>query len=577
MWKLTVFVVHLELLAVQKVQTVRQKSVIWKDWVHVVRLSFLLVASATALAIPTAAVAATYYVDSASGDDANTGLSPATAWKSINKVNRTSFAVGDDVMLRSGSVFENQALQVDWSGTESNWVNIDCYTVNSSNQPVACSTSHPRPQLNGTLEAHCAPNNTCLHNRAGAVPSSQYDGLVVVSSSYVSVKNLSLRDSAGTGVVFASEASNPRHHFILENVDVHTTFQALVVIGTNHSNGVVRNFHGQQYGLCELYRYAECTGPGWPPGVIVHDSKRAMILFENNLVHDGFGEGFNCLRSSHVMFKGNRAGNVTSNPFYLDNCSNSLLERNISWGDTDGKWGSANAFSSVDVTNEDYSASGSLSSINNVIRNNLFTSTGTCINAGQYAGSLARGEMVGFHFYGNTCVAMHFSNTTIDASSRPSQVLIQNNIFYSPSLKPGGSICSAPRSTEIQFKNNLWASTPDDVDCRGPGDITGDPKLNTPVANFRAMDRVKPPTPFDFSILPGSLALAKGSIVPDDDATFVSTFTQFKQQLVGDRCDVSSPGLPYDYHCSNRQELPTIGAIDKVKYPPRAPTIISSQ
>jgi hypothetical protein len=37
----------------------------------------------------------TYYVDSSTGDDGNNGLSPAKAWKSLDKVNRASFQPGD--------------------------------------------------------------------------------------------------------------------------------------------------------------------------------------------------------------------------------------------------------------------------------------------------------------------------------------------------------------------------------------------------------------------------------------------------------------------------------------------------
>ena len=38
--------------------------------------------------------AATYYVDSAGGDDANSGTSENSAWQSIEKVNATTFSPG---------------------------------------------------------------------------------------------------------------------------------------------------------------------------------------------------------------------------------------------------------------------------------------------------------------------------------------------------------------------------------------------------------------------------------------------------------------------------------------------------
>jgi len=36
-----------------------------------------------------------YYIDSISGNDANTGLSDATAWQSLSNVNKTAFKPGD--------------------------------------------------------------------------------------------------------------------------------------------------------------------------------------------------------------------------------------------------------------------------------------------------------------------------------------------------------------------------------------------------------------------------------------------------------------------------------------------------
>jgi len=42
----------------------------------------------------------TYYVDSRGGDDANPGTNPGAAWKTLEKVNATTFHPGDEIMLR---------------------------------------------------------------------------------------------------------------------------------------------------------------------------------------------------------------------------------------------------------------------------------------------------------------------------------------------------------------------------------------------------------------------------------------------------------------------------------------------
>ena len=71
----------------------------------------------------------TYYVDSIDGDDASTGTSPESAWRTLDKVNSVVFAPGDRIVLKSGCVWNGQLdpmgsgdadnriiLQSDWSG-----------------------------------------------------------------------------------------------------------------------------------------------------------------------------------------------------------------------------------------------------------------------------------------------------------------------------------------------------------------------------------------------------------------------------------------------------------------------------
>lgn len=47
----------------------------------------------------------TYYVDSSRPDDAGNGQSPTTAWKTINKVNTSSFSSGDSILFKRGSLW----------------------------------------------------------------------------------------------------------------------------------------------------------------------------------------------------------------------------------------------------------------------------------------------------------------------------------------------------------------------------------------------------------------------------------------------------------------------------------------
>jgi parallel beta-helix repeat protein len=65
----------------------------------------LLVVACAALIYVGQAGATTFYV-SPQGDDSAAGTSPATAWKTVSKVNNTSLKAGDQVLFQGGASFE---------------------------------------------------------------------------------------------------------------------------------------------------------------------------------------------------------------------------------------------------------------------------------------------------------------------------------------------------------------------------------------------------------------------------------------------------------------------------------------
>lgn len=67
-----------------------------------------------------------FYVDSRGGNDANTGMNPAAAWKTLDKVNATTFKPGDRILLKSSSVFRGQ-LWPKGSGTAGHPIRVDMY------------------------------------------------------------------------------------------------------------------------------------------------------------------------------------------------------------------------------------------------------------------------------------------------------------------------------------------------------------------------------------------------------------------------------------------------------------------
>jgi len=69
---------------------------------------------------------ATYYVDSAKGDDNNDGTTVTSPWKSLAKVNSFKFSPGDAIMLRRGGLWREQ-LNFPSSGSSKAQITIDAY------------------------------------------------------------------------------------------------------------------------------------------------------------------------------------------------------------------------------------------------------------------------------------------------------------------------------------------------------------------------------------------------------------------------------------------------------------------
>jgi|GEM_PF-1181945 hypothetical protein len=69
--------------------------------------------------------AATYYV-SATGDDAHSGTDSEAPWKSLDKVNATTFQPGDRILFKSGEEWKG-VLHPKGSGTKDGWITLDCY------------------------------------------------------------------------------------------------------------------------------------------------------------------------------------------------------------------------------------------------------------------------------------------------------------------------------------------------------------------------------------------------------------------------------------------------------------------
>lgn len=78
--------------------------------------------------------AATYYVSN-NGSDANDGLSPATAWKTIARVNQDTYIPGDKILFERGGEWTGKTLAPQGSGSAAAYITIGAYGDEAKHMP----------------------------------------------------------------------------------------------------------------------------------------------------------------------------------------------------------------------------------------------------------------------------------------------------------------------------------------------------------------------------------------------------------------------------------------------------------
>ena len=98
------------------------------------RAQALILATLAIFVMASSAWAKTYYIDATKGNDTNNGQSSSTAWKTIAKVNASSFNPGDQILFKKGEIWR-ETLIVPSSGSSDNPITFGAYG-NSNNKPI---------------------------------------------------------------------------------------------------------------------------------------------------------------------------------------------------------------------------------------------------------------------------------------------------------------------------------------------------------------------------------------------------------------------------------------------------------
>ncbi len=242
----------------------------------------------------------TFYIDADNGSDKNDGLSPEKPWKTLDKVNKTTFEPGSAILLKRGCVWKDTFLWPKGTGDKENVNYISCYGDENLDLPYVASLYDD--QLDGL------PNyDTCLF-----LGSNQ---------NYWDISNLSLYNGTnGTGtqyvVKFYSDAGSNRM--------IGNYLHDCVINGSNPSNWSINSRSG----------LSGINVEGWIDGVTIENNQVSNVK-TNGIGINGWRAGCNYKgevnndSAKGVVIRGNSLYNIGKDGILPNNCNQPLVEYNV--------------------------------------------------------------------------------------------------------------------------------------------------------------------------------------------------------------------------------------------------------
>lgn len=414
----------------------------------------------------------TYYLDSINGNDSNDGLSPESAWKTLEKANSVTFQPGTRLLLKAGSIFSG-SLQPNATGCPGEMFVIDRY--GEGNKPVING--------NGTANAVHLDNIEYVEVRnleiTNLSPEKDLRRAVSVISGgttaagelrpggyirHVYLINLDINgvntwtDRWRGGIVFLSEtAATP------------SAFEDVLIEGCTIQ-------YSEANGISFSSVYTDRQGISWGGGAYFASND---VRIRNNLVGNSSGDGIYVTCANDPVIEYNTVWNTgydTHTPYagiWPHNSSNAVIQYNeafaqkFGYGDGQGFDVDINCDNSLVQYNYSHDneggfillcTDGASNGFNTdiTVRYNISQNDGTISNTGQVF--TLSGPINNVKIYNNTVyIAQNLPVRLVGAyewgqGKVPTNVNFSNNIFYNL----GTGTYTLPSQSSITFTNNVF-------------------------------------------------------------------------------------------------------------------------
>lgn len=467
---------------------------------------------------PVEAAGTIYYVDSMRPDDSGDGMSPETAWKSLEKVSATTFAPGDQILFKAGGSWNGQ-LHPKGSGTTGSPIRIDQY--GTGNKPIINGNGiSANPDATGGAavylynQEYWEIRNLEVTN-TGATAALRY-GVSVVASDYGTARsihliNLTVHDVNGIN----TDRKNGGISIQALGNTVSTAFDDVLIDGctvyavdrtgiTLHSKWMNRG------GLVD-------SGP-WNPWT--------NVIVQNNNVYDVGGDGIlvRVAQSPLIQYNTSHDVNVRSGDYsagiWVFNTDDAVLQYNEAYltrTTLDGQGFDADYNTNRTVIQYNYShdnEGGFLLIITPGSTTGMFNN-GTIVRYNISQNDKARliqlfGPVKDASIYNNTFyVGPGLSTNLLELNNQggfPDGTSVKNNIFYNL----GSGVYALGNSTNTTFDSNVFYGNHPASEPADPNKLTSDPMLVNPGSGGVGRHSTG-----GYQLLKGSPAIDSGTTIAD--------------------------------------------------------------
>ncbi|MBD2844854.1 right-handed parallel beta-helix repeat-containing protein [Paenibacillus sp. IB182496] len=447
-----------------------------------------------------------YYVDSAEGDDANAGTSPAAAWQTLDKVNQATFAPGDAILFKAGDAWSG-SLQPQGSGSDGAPIQIDRYG------------DGPKPLIAGD----------------GADAAIYF-----YNQEYWEVRNLEITNNAAIpgqrrGIHVSGDSGDDwtdmreYKHFVFEELEIHSVKGQQG--GGWHSGGIIVWSPGWNYVVSDVTVRNNRIYSLDSVGVYLNGATRNFSSnnrIENNMIYDISADGAVLLNTTdgviahNVAFDTHKRAGGYHVPLWTWATQDAVIEYNEVFNTYPG--GDAMAYDS------DFNSDGTIIQYN-YSHNNAggFVLT---INDGTNPSNFNTDTIIRYN------ISQNDRHTVFTFAGPVENTLVHNNTVYLPEQSTArvvGSGTWGGYATDTYFYNNIlinhgsggyemgqstnnvfdsnlfYGNHPASILALDANKVTADPELAAPGTATIGRDTVT-----GYQLLQGSPAIGAGRVIPNN-------------------------------------------------------------